>query len=140
MTNERKRIPATNQKRFTSEYQPSPESKSRGQHKRAAREAIKREFEKNVQEMLEDPTFAVIGLKNLLKSLPPDKMFVEIVMNMLMRDALKNETPARDKLAILTQLSKVVYGDRLEVSGGVSVNPWTENDHISLCDGSEYEQ
>lgn len=105
-----------NAKKFSSTYQPDPKNVSAGMHKRNAREAMKREFEKTVKEMLDDPTFSTLGLKDLLKTLPRDKEFTQIITNLLMKDMLNPKTSARDRSNMFKDLTKTIYGDKLDVT------------------------
>jgi len=115
-TKKRKGPPYPKSKQFSSEYQPDPKNVSAGIRKRNAREAMKREFEKTVKEMLDDSTFDTFKLKELLKNLPPDKEFTAIVTNLLMRDMLNPKTSARDRSNMFKDLTKAIYGDKLDVT------------------------
>ena len=109
--------PFPNSKKFSKEYQPSPEAKSRGQYKLNARLRIQRELETTIEELLKDPSTNNLILTDTVKGMAKDKTVAQAIANLIIRDAFTSDLHPRDRVNLLNTLIKAGYGDKVELSG-----------------------
>lgn len=109
--------PFPNSKKFTKEYQPSPEAKSRGQLKLSARLRIQRELETTIEELLKDPSNNLKGISEAVKGLSTDKTIAQAIAGLVIKDAFSYDLHPRDRANLLSILVKTAYGDKVELAG-----------------------
>jgi hypothetical protein len=106
---------------FSKDFQPNPESRANGQRTRHARLLIQKQLEQTLEEMLQDPMTDTLALTSFISSMPKDKTIVQAITSMILRDAINPKTKGSEKMKLLETLIKTGYGDKMEISGEISM-------------------
>ena len=105
-----------NAKKFTSEYQPSPEAKSKGIQERNARLRMRALIESTLDEMLQNPNVRADDVKAIIEGFNKDSTVMDIVFNRYMRALSNPSTPDKTIKELGESLVKLGYGDKLDVT------------------------
>lgn len=111
----RNKAPLPNAKKFTSEYQPSPQAKSEGIRRKSLMEHARQMLESQLQEAEKAGTLDIKTVEALKAEFGGDKVVANILNSVAIRYAVKGDKGWAE------WLRKSAYGDKIEVTGDVEV-------------------
>lgn len=112
-TRHKKIIP--NAKKFTSDYQPTPEAKSEGLKRRSLAQAMRATIEATVGEMLDNPAIKSENLLKYIGDFPKELGVADIISAQLLKDIANPSTKPEVRARLLDIYNKIAYGDKKAV-------------------------
>jgi len=112
----RNRAPLPNAKKFTSEYQPSPEAKKAGQQRRSLAQAMKTAIEATVGEMIKNPAVKSENLLKYIGGFPKELGVADIISAQLLKDVANPSTKPEIRAKLLDIYNKIAYGNKIDIT------------------------
>lgn len=112
----RNKAPLPNAKKFTSEYQPSPEAKKAGQQRRSLAQAMKTAIEATVGEMIKNPAVKSENLLKYIGGFPKELGVADIISAQLLKDVANPSTKPEIRAKLLDIYNKIAYGNKIDIT------------------------